>query len=168
MLGRRRAITPAQIAEAWRSSREARIEMRLLVGAELEQVGTAYAGIVEPLRQAYEETANPGFALLALRTLQPTVVSSRGLGRSLHYAHAPRWSIDAIVRAVEQAYPGPVQEAQQRWLAAEPEVGDRSFKELEGLSEREVQRVLSEWFSRTSASPASPTGDGPEEDPSKA
>jgi hypothetical protein len=146
MLRRNRVLTPEQIARAWNASRETRIGMRLLVGEEQEEAGAAYGRVVEPLRVAYEETGNPGFAVLALRVLRPTGASVRRSGRTLQYAHAPRWSIEALLRAVEEAYADPVAEARQRWHAAEPGTRDRLFKELGGLSDREARRVLEAWF----------------------
>jgi hypothetical protein len=146
MLRRNRVLTPEKVARAWNASREARIEMRLLVGKEQEEAGAAYARVAEPLRVAYEETGNPGFAVLALRVLRPTGTSVRRSGRTLQYAHAPRWSIEALLRAVEEAYADPVAEARQRWHTAELGTRDRLFKELGGLSDREAHRVLEAWF----------------------
>jgi len=146
MLRRRRPITAAEIAAAWSASREARIEMRLLVGEEHEIAAGAYARVVEPLQQAYEETGNPEFALLAIRVLRPTAASVRRPGNSLQHAHCPRWAIEALARAVEEPNSARVQQARQHWRAMEVGVRDRLLKEVGALSEVEVHRLLRDWF----------------------
>jgi len=147
MLGRRkRSITSAEIAAAWGASREARIEMRLLVGEEQELTASAYARVVEPLRRAYEETGNPAFALLAFRVLRPTAASVRSPGSGLQVAHCPRWVIEALARAAEESSSAQLEEAQRRWRAMEVSIRDRLHKEAGGISDREAHRILVEWF----------------------
>jgi len=147
MLGRRkRPITTAEIAAAWGASREARIEMRLLVAEEQEITASAYARVVEPLRQAYEETGNPAFALLAIRVLRPTGASVRGPGSNLRIAHCPLWVIEALARTAEETSSARLAEAQRRWRTMEVSIRDRLHKEAGGISDREAHRILTEWF----------------------
>jgi len=147
MLGRsKRSITTAEIAAAWGASREARIEMRLLVAEEQEITASAYARVVEPLRRAYEETGNPAFALLAIRVLRPTAASVRGAASNLQYAHCPRWAIEALTRAAEETSRAQLEEAQRRWRSMEVSIRDRLHKEAGGISDREAHRILLEWF----------------------
>ena len=146
MLGRKRSISTEEIVRAWKTSRDARIAMRMLVGEEQQEAAAAYARIVEPLRVAFEETGNPGFALLALRVLRPTSTSVRRSGDALQYAHAPRWCIDALLRAVQGVCADRVGEARRRWHATEVATRDQLFKEVGALSDREAQRLLDEWF----------------------
>lgn len=142
----RRAIPREQIARAWNENRAARLEMRLLVAQEQERARAGYARIVEPLQRAYEETRNPGFALLALRVLRPILPSGRRSGYSLHHAHAPSWCIAALVRAVEQAYPEALTDARRRWRESGIATRARLLDEIHGLSDQEANRLLEEWF----------------------
>jgi hypothetical protein len=116
------------------------------VGEEQEDTASAYARVVEPLRQAYEETENPAFAVLAIRVLRPTAASVRRAGTSLQYSHCPRWAIEALARAAEEADGALLEEAQQRWSAMEVSIRDRLHKEVGSLSDREARRLLEEWF----------------------
>jgi hypothetical protein len=118
------------------------------VGEEQEMAASAYARVVEPLRQAYEETGNPAFALLAMRVLRPTAASVRRSGSNLQYAHAPRWAIEALAGAVEEADSALVEEARQRWRALEVGIRDRLHKETGDLSNLETHRLLKEWFGK--------------------
>jgi hypothetical protein len=157
-----RPFEDSKIDEAWGSVRAARIKMRLLVQGEQEQVRDAYERVVRPLRDAYEETGDPCFALLALRPLQPHAASHTG--RKLQYTHAPSWAVQALMRAIEQSYSGPLKGAEQLWLAAERDTTQAVYDELDRFSEREIRRVLRRWFSteermrRASEVPVRPDG----------
>ena len=148
-MARQRYPVDAGLEKAWAASREARITMRLLVQSEQAQVRDAYGRAVDALRDAYDATGNPGFALLALRPLQPCAPSHTG--RSLQYTHAPDWAIRALARATEQASPSAVKQAEQLWLATERETTRTLRDVLERCPEREVARVLRRWFSTEKA-----------------
>lgn len=142
---RQRSATGSEIEVAWASSREARIQMRLRVQREQEEVREAYARAVRTLREAYDATDNPGFALLTLRPLQPYAPSRTG--HTLQYTHAPEWAIRALVRATEHSCATALKEAEQVWLAAERETTRTLHDVLERCPEREISRILHRWFS---------------------